>query len=510
MAFDEASAIVALRDPNTSAQTLYELAGAFPHLRPAISQHPNVYPELGAWIRAQAQDSGVNTTSVHTAPANTTPANTTPMSTTPMSAPSYPQGHTRSSRSPKMKRTWVPWLTSAIIIVVAVAVALTTVLVVAHQNRVSGTLADGTPWGPELGAVVETSDASLDLLGTHSGALELDTALALSPDNAWVYAVSSEGIVGFDATDLSRATLSTTDFADFTDFSGFLSPLAQVIVSADGGTLSVLAHDSEPERSAVFTFTLDGPRATSVSTYIVDHTIRSVALSVDGDVLYLASEDALVAHELLSGRTLARTTSVDPYRVAVHPVTGELYASITDVEGIGRIGLATIDPVSLNRTNVLAHTLEDRDFFMSSDGATIIFPMTSTTTSSLIDTGSRDSHELPFRVFHAHGVLPGTDQIIFDRGAIDRITDAHTAIRFPWADRVGADGHHLYKLDNIGEVLQRYDISASRTNWALFWGVIAGAGALTVIALVIAPIATSRRKNSNRGLSVSAARASAQ
>lgn len=41
------------QDPSTSAAKLHELAGAHQHLWPDIARHPNAYPELISWIRAQ-------------------------------------------------------------------------------------------------------------------------------------------------------------------------------------------------------------------------------------------------------------------------------------------------------------------------------------------------------------------------------------------------------------------------------------------------------------------------
>lgn len=146
----------------------------------------------------------------------------------------------------------------------------------------------------------------LDLPGTgyedgHSASL--DWSLALSPDGSHLYATNPAMGVVVELEAATPAVRRTVHFADPAQVSA-----SGAVVSADGSTLAIAGSTG--------VLWLDTVTLEPVAQALPDWTVRSLALSPDGKVLYAVNDKGAVAELSMTGRSL--TSTFDPG--IAHPI----------------------------------------------------------------------------------------------------------------------------------------------------------------------------------------------
>lgn len=120
-----------VQDPSTSATELQALAAAEPELWPAIVGHPNVYPDLVAWIRASTPAEHAVTTPLETTPLEYAPTEVLTPAVTPAAAARAPFDFAAWVK----RRSRVLIISGAGVVAAILAVVLVMTLVVAPQQR---------------------------------------------------------------------------------------------------------------------------------------------------------------------------------------------------------------------------------------------------------------------------------------------------------------------------------------------------------------------------------------
>ncbi|MBU1586667.1 MAG: hypothetical protein KKH51_01830 [Actinobacteria bacterium] len=238
-----------VQDPSTPAIDLQALAAAEPELWPAIVAHPNVYPDLVAWIQASSPAAPVVPEPEAVAPveyAPTTPLETTPLDRAPTEALTPVAVTPREPRPPFDFAGWIKRRSRILIIsgagVVAAVIVLVLVLtlVVAPQQRAAEEAAAAAAALDKASGKFDSAVKRCELLnkGFTTALATAQEELAVDPallDDQSVLAALASEIDEASATEPCTAVTMAAEIAEIEKQTGTITDDADRVELATAG-----------------------------------------------------------------------------------------------------------------------------------------------------------------------------------------------------------------------------------------------------------------------------------
>ncbi len=519
----DAAAYGEVQDPATAPARLAELAAAHPELQSLIAVHPRIYPALQEWIarygRPEARADAARALAegapepaaapaaqpaasagplvAHSGPASASPASpavTVPVADSVTAVPPAGDVPPRAAVTPRART--VAWAVAGGVAVLAAAVAIPLTLGAMAADAPAGVLADGTAWGPSLGAEVQrATDVS-------AGGTGLGRLLGLSPATGAAYVGGWEGLHIVDASDLSRSALAPILLE---------SGSAAIAISPDGTRAYLTAGSGGDTDGELVALSLSEEGVTEEYRTTLPGTGNmgeNTAVSPDGATLYLADGNTgFWAVSTTDGSVRAHPFGGMATTVAVNPVDGTV---VVDAPLEDAILLLDATGTRELRRLYTESGLPDA-IAISPDGRTIAVGENGTVRLYGADGASGSSIELSASIADL-AFSPDSAEIAVltswdegNWGAEERegvrlidVASARELTRIPLRDtyilgNLAFSGNPGEMLALSGDGLVRIDIAASRTNGGGYIAVLAVL-ALAVLAAVLAAATISRWK----------------